>query len=143
MDIEFQIKGNYTLVGISGMAVTIRSEIIITAALPKDRKNRQRYSYKHKYKAKEFFLPAGDDLEKHLIFEGHDLPFTVDSETDRFCGDANFNFVTDKPRELKTFIVSYCLNPSPAKFNKVFYTGTDRNDTEYPESLPLFTESNE
>jgi hypothetical protein len=143
MDIVFKIKGKYTIVAVSGMAITIRNEIVITATLSNDKENRPRFAYVNRGKRKEFVLPAGNDLEKHLLFEGHDLPFTVDSETNRFCGDGNLNFVTDKPEDLKSFLQKHCLNPSPAKFKKIFFTGLDRDAVKYPESFQLFAESGE
>ena len=134
MNITFEINGKYTLVSISGMAITIRAEIVITGL----HEVSLRYIFKHRGRKKEFYLPKEEDLQRILVFKGHGLPFTVDSETERFTGNAQFNFVTDKPEELKLFIEKNCLNASPSKFAKVFYTGLDRNTVDMPESFPLF-----
>jgi hypothetical protein len=138
MSIPFKINAKYTLVTISGMAITIRNEITIPGL--DDRGGR--HTYRHKGKKKEFYLPKPEDLDKQLVFEGHGLSFTVDSETNRFAGNAHFNFVTDIPEELKTFIEQKCLNPSPANFRKILYSSAHRDGAfELRETL-LFTNIN-
>jgi hypothetical protein len=137
MNMTFEIDGKYTLVFIWRMAITIRNEIVVTNI----EEAPQRYKFKNRGKMEVFLLPAEDDLQKHLIFEGHDLPFTVDSEADRVSGNALFNFVTDEPDDLKLLIKKYCLNPSLSLFARIFYAGFDRDSEEEPVSFPLFPEN--
>lgn len=118
MNIEFKINSPYTLVSISEwLAHTQRTEIIIT----RREESSGRYVFKKKGKRKEFYLPKPESLQEQLIFAGHNLPFVIDSETNRFIGNAQFNFVTEKPQELKAFIEQHCLNPSASNFSKILY----------------------
>jgi len=108
MNIQFESNEKYTWIGISDfLATTFKWKIIITRS-----NSAGRWIYKHKGKRKEYYFPR--DTKDVLIFKGHNLPFTVDSEMDRFFGNAQLNFVTDDPQQLKTHIEQYCINPDPA-----------------------------
>lgn len=137
MNIKFEIDGKYTLVAISeGLAHSIRHEIVITGF--NDGCDRFTFKENGRGKRREFFLPGAEKLDQQLVFEGHFLPFVLDSETDSFCGNAMFNFVTDDPAELRLFIKQYCLNPSPTTFGKCLYSPGNKSDIR---NLPLFVDT--
>ena len=139
MNIQFRINGKYTLVSISGMAITIRDEIVITEI---DEEKRKCF-FRMRGKRKQFYITCDHGLANYLIFERHSLPFTVDTETSSFWANSKFNFVTDKPDELKLFIEENCLNPSQEAFRRVFYSGSDRNGIDPDKGTPLFPEKQE
>ena len=123
MDFQFKPTKKYTIVKIAELAVCFRLEFI---ALEVDNSTGRTLA-RPKGKRKTLFLPPPEQFENQLIFEGHDLPFILDSETLRFSGNAYFNFVTDDPQTLREYLESKCLNPSPEKFAKIHYTSTIRD----------------
>lgn len=135
MNIQFKVPGNYTRLRVSEwMATTDKDEITITGF----QDTQKQYTYKHKGSKKEYLFPLTGDC---LLFEGHNLPLLVDSETSRFMGNACFNFVTDNPEELKEYIQKYCLNPDPCTFAKIMVTPAMNRDTAHsPSYTPLFTD---
>ena len=120
MDFQFKPNKKYTIVKIGEMAVCYRMEII---ALEVDLSTGRALG-RPKGKKKPLYLPAPEQLEKQLLFEGHDLPFVLDSETGVFCGSATFNFRTDDPEALRDFLESKCLNPSISTFEKIYWIPT-------------------
>lgn len=132
--LSLKINHPYTIVCISEMlAITQRMEITITGY----DNQKQRYTYKPKSKRKEYYLYPAYRLEEHLIFEGHGLPFVLDSEeNDRFLGNACFNFLTDNPADLREFLKKNCLTPLEGKQEKILYT-TGKGSEDYH---PLFPE---
>jgi len=139
MNIEFKTGGHYTLIQISDWsATTQKDEIIITGFLEKS----QRYSFKRKGSRKEYFLPAIDN--NCLVFEGHGLPLKVDSETNRFVGNARFNFVSDDAEALKHYIGAHCLNPDASSLQKIYVTpDKNREAIDFPSYDPLFDSEEE
>jgi|GEM_PF-2237032 len=135
MEIQFESNEKYTWIGVSDfMATTFKREIIIMHS-----NDAGRWIFKHKGKRKEYFFPK--DTKDMLIFKGHNLPFIVDSETDRFFGNAKLNFVTDDPLKLKAHIKEYCINPDLATFSSIRVTPTDRNKVD-GEGEALYPETN-
>jgi hypothetical protein len=128
-EIKFNIKSKYTLIRIGGMAVTLKDEVIITGFV-----NGQ-YTFKRPGKRKEYIVPSSHHLEEYMVFSGHDLPVKIDSESGRFVGNARFNFLSDKPEELRAFLQTNCLNPSPRNFEKALYWPVDGTGEE---GIPLF-----
>jgi hypothetical protein len=55
-------------------------------------------------------LYAGEDNKNLLIFEGHRLPFVLDSERNVRSARSGFNFLTDDPKSLRLLIREKCLN---------------------------------
>lgn len=134
MNVQLKENGKYTLITVSDfLATTTKREIIITHSVPNGK-----WVFKHKGERKKFYFPQ--DLRYTLVFGGHDLPVLVDTETSRFTGNALFNFVTDEPDKLKSFIVQHCLNPDPEKFHKIRVTPTDRSAVD-GDGTPLFPET--
>ncbi len=135
LPIELKIKSAYTMIFISeSLATTTKDEIIITGLDEK----RQRYIFKRRGSRKEYYLPPTEQLQERLFFEGHNLPLMVDTETNRFSGNACFNFVTDYPQILREFIKTKCLNPSPVTFEKILYSNSSNRTGSLIESR-LFT----
>jgi len=116
------------------VAITRRNEIIITGL----DKKRGQYLYKLKGSRKIYYLPKPEELQRRMFFSGHNLPFVIDSETDRFIGNAQINFVTDNPDALREFIKTNCLNPSQETFNNIFYSSLDKRPSETITESPLF-----
>lgn len=138
MNIQFKkVPGDYTWITISDwLAITERDEITITGFLQKE----QQYTYRYKGSKKEYIFPLLD--WKCLLFEGHNLPLLIDSETNRYMGNACFNFITDKPKELKQFIAVDCINPDPETFADIMVTPALNRDTGFnPPYTPLFTDN--
>ena|SRR5579872_3350426 len=137
MQPQLIVSKKYTLIYISAAAITFRKEITIA----RFDESTGRHVAKEKGKRTPYYLPAADKLQDYLVFEGHNLPLVIDSDTDRFTGNAQFNFVTDNPAGLKAFIEMKCLNPSPDKFARILYTGTDRSGSSDLAETPLFPEA--
>ncbi len=134
MNIPFKVNEKYTLITVTDfLAITSKSEIIVTRSLPD-----KRWAFRYRGKRKEYYFPR--DLKHTLLFEGHNLPLLVDSETSRWFGNAKFNFVTDQPEKLKAFIVQNCLNPDPEKLGMIRVTRADRY-TVYDNGQPLFPDT--
>lgn len=120
---------SYTFIALNGFAATSKTELIITGF----DESRRRYTFKMKGKRKEFYL-AGD-LSEQMIFEGHDLPMKVDTETNKWAGNACFNFVTDTPDELRPFLKSKNINPLFKNWGSVTFLKVD-HDFEYQMLFP-------
>jgi hypothetical protein len=135
MNLQFKTDHKYTLIAISGwLAHTVRNEIIIIGF----DERQKRHTFRHRRKKKAFYLPIDADIDDQLVFEGHELSFVLDTETNRFAGNAAFNFVTDEPDLLRAFIEEKCLNPTPEKFNKILFTFTKRDGPADLTETPLF-----
>lgn len=133
MNTQLEIGKQYTFIYITGMATTGRHELTITGKNPDGR-----FTYKLKGKRKEFLLPTDSTLHKdYLIFKGHSLSYVLDSDSNRFYGNARFNFVTTTPQLLREDLEKNCLNPSPEKWAKIMYTTGQGDDPQYD---PLFTD---
>lgn len=133
MNIQLKVNQKYTCIRISGFATCVKYEIIITGIA-----SNGSYICKNKGKRKEYYFNG--DLRDMLLFEGHGLPLLVDSETNRFFGNAKLNFVTDEPEKLRTYIGQNCLNPDLEVLHKIRVTPTDRNKVD-GEGVPLFPET--
>ncbi|MBT2561328.1 hypothetical protein J7E50_10840 [Pedobacter sp. ISL-68] len=121
---EFKTGSRYTIIKISEwLATTEKDEIIISGFLP----SRQQYYFKHKRSKKEWLLPK-EDL-KWLVFEGHNLPLRLDSETNRYMGNACINFVSDNPEELRGYIEKHCINTDRSLFSKIYITPEKDRET--------------
>jgi len=115
---EFEIKGKYTIIGISDfLATTTKAEIEITNKIG------DRYTFKQRGKRKEFYLRINKDS---LVLKGFDIPFKVDSETGSFCGNACINML-GTPEQIKEFIDKFNLNP---EFDKSVVNSILRCDPE-------------
>jgi len=125
MNIQFKkVPGDYTWITISDwLAITERNEITITGFQQKE----QQYTFRKKGSKKEYRFPLTD--WKCLLFEGHNLPLLIDSETNSYMGNACFNFITDKPEELKQFISMNCINPDAETFTHIMFTPALNRDT--------------
>lgn len=76
---------------------TIKREVKLTRVVD------GRQAYVVKGKRKEYILNNNHTL---MIFEGWGIPVTVDTTTT----DGNYNFITNKPSELKKYLVSNNIN---------------------------------
>lgn len=132
MNFEFSKNQKYTLVAIGGGAFTSRSEMQTLEMDPAS----GRMICKVGRKRKRYYAPS--DLKDILVFQGHGLPFILDSETSSFVGNAQFNFVTDDPKGLKEFISEKCLNRTEQSFSNILVWGTDRSNIDLQTSNPLF-----
>lgn len=132
MKFKFEVNQKYTVVVIGEFGATIRNEIVIS----RFDEAKQRYVFKVKGKRKEYYIPDG--IDEQLLFKGYGLPILVDTETDYFQGDANFNFVTDDPAPLKAFIEANCLNLTDEKRQRIMFSGKDRRDSDTLSYKPLF-----
>jgi hypothetical protein len=118
----FKMHTEYTIVSVSKwMAHTTRSEVTITGYDTVFK----RCLCRRNGTRKQFLVDPDRELARQLIFAGHRLPFLLDSETGSFIGNALFNFVTDQPAELRSFILRNCLNPSEENFRKILYSPSD------------------
>lgn len=114
MNIDFKNNGQYTLVTVNVMCS--RKEITILGTDPIS----GRKMYKEGKGRKKLLMPL--NFENILVFEGHSLPFLLDSETNRFIMDCHFHFLTDNAQELREFISSNCLNPDEYKFSRIYFS---------------------
>ena len=124
----------YTVIKISDwLAITTKEEIIII----RYSSIYQRYIYRQKGRKKDLILPV--DAHNWLFFEGHGLPLKLDSETDRFMGNTQFNFVASNPEQLKQYILNNCINPDTDLLEKIMVTPERRAHRKgsYP-YIPLF-----
>jgi hypothetical protein len=132
---QLQTGHAYTLVTITWMATTLRMEIFVTGHNPRI----NTYFYRKSGNGKINTLTQRD-LDQALVFEGHNIPFTLDTETDRFSGNAQYNFVTEDPITLKAFIQQHCLNPCRDNFDKILYQPPAQICTVDTEGMSLFGE---
>ena len=132
MEFKFEVNQKYTVVADGERNATIRSEIVIR----RFDVNKQRYIFRIKGQRKEYYIPS--DIDKHLLFKGHGLPFLVDTETIYYANSVGFVFVTDDPAPLKAFIETNCLNLTDEKRRSILISGTDRYDLDALELRPLF-----
>jgi len=114
----FQPGDQITLVLISPIKhKTVRIELTIVAF---DRQ-KQQYSYRRKGKNPLQYLPKEKKLYNKLLFKGHDLAFTLDSETNHWDRNKYYHFVTDDPTELRSFLTQHCLTLTNRNKTKIAY----------------------
>ena len=113
MNIPFKANGKYTLVTIARMAVTIRTEITIVSI------DQESGKVMFKRKGERNLYPLDHDMAKTLVFDGHNLPFKLGSETGNFRSVSGFDFRGENPEELKTLITEKCLNSDAEKLGKI------------------------
>lgn len=127
-EIKLQVGVKYTFIQPTGM--TTKEEVVITDYLDGE------YKYKKAGNRNHIRLSA-KKLEKYLVFEGHEIPLKVDTESQpqRCVINFKFNFLSDDPAALKSFLETQCMNPSPAKFADVLYWPADSSGEH---GTPLF-----
>jgi hypothetical protein len=96
---------------------TLRMELTIVSI---DQQNQQ-YTCRRKGKTDLQFLPREKKLYKRLLFKGHNLPFTLDSETDRWDRNNYYHFVTDDSDNLRSFLAQHCLTLTNRNKTKIAY----------------------
>lgn len=111
-ELNLKPKGRYTFFLISEMmACTQRLELEV-----QELKNIDSYAqythlsqlvFKQKGKRKLLDIYLKSDC---LIFEGWDLPFKIDTDTNSFMGNARFNFIADNKEQLIKEIQQKNLN---------------------------------
>lgn len=121
MNVDFKDKGQYTIVTVH--VICTRKEITIHGTDPTSGCK----MYKEGKGRKKLLMPL--NFENILVFEGHSLPFLLNSETNRFVMDGHFHFLTDNAQELREFISNRCLNLDERKASKIcFSTKENRTD---------------
>lgn len=130
MSIQFKLKEKYTLVHIIVKGGYFRQEIVITS-----RTLDNRFTYKIKGKRKEQFIPVEEELDKMLVFQGHNLPFVLNTERNRFLLSTKLIFISDNPDVLRNFVNENCLNPSPLKWANILVAKMDESDEK---AMPLY-----
>lgn len=129
---QFEISKKYTL--ISSFAMTIRKEITI---IQFDEKSEQ-FVFKVGRQRALFLMPKV--LKDTMVFEGHNLPLKLDSDTNRCMINACYNFVTANPQELVTYLEVNCLNYENVEKSHIMTVDDTANAPE-PEYTPLFPEA--
>lgn len=140
MKLQLKAGDKITMIQIGGMAMTRKSEITITGF----DEAKQRYTYKEGRKRKEYYLP--EKLNEVMLFKGHGLPLLVDTETNKWSGNACFNFIlannierTDTPmsivsastpEQLAEYIKGHQINDEFNGYGEILYTTPDDRDTE-------------
>lgn len=100
----FKDNQKLTLVFISSMlATTVKREIITTRQVD------GRQAYKARGKRKEYYLKLDNEM---LVFDGWQLPYKLDTDTNQFAGNSCYNFIAQNWGYLKTFIRDKNLNES-------------------------------
>jgi hypothetical protein len=105
--------GKYTVFHINGLAMTSQEKIIVKK-IPSD--NAQGFMFAHTYPRKQKMYDTVKFLSKitnPVVFEGHDLPFMSDMETNVICGNACLNFVGDDINILKEYVETKSVNTLP------------------------------
>lgn len=114
----FQPGDQITLVLISPVKQkTIRIELTIVEFDPR----KQQYSYRRKGKNPLQYLPKEKKLYNKLLFKGHDLAFTLDSETNHWDRNQYYHFVTDNPTKLRSFLTQQCLTLTNRNKTRIAY----------------------
>jgi hypothetical protein len=98
------------------------------------------YKYRQAGKKKVHDLFEAGEIDQWLFFEGHDLPFILETEVNAGRLLGVFNFVSSSPGELRIYIKRYLLNPSVDKFRKMLFTPWEEKDASEPQSRFLFPE---
>lgn len=137
MSVELTNGSPYTVLSIpewTGFAK--RTEIVVENCFPRE----GFYGYRERGRQDLAYSPVVGELEMYLLFEGHDLPFTLDVELgcSRLLGV--FNFICDSPDELRKNIKQYCINPSFEKFRRMLYMSWRLRNAHEPKSTFLFPE---
>lgn len=126
----FKVEEKYTIFGISSfLATTWKIEAICTG---KTTEETPIFKFKGKRKEKIF-----NDIKECAIFLGWDIGLIADSDTNRFNGNACFNFIGSKDY-VKNFIEKNQINPlfQKQKNRVVAVERTPLNESEkvvYPE----------
>lgn len=101
----------------SNFAMTAKREVTTTGLQD------GRATGKPRRKRKRYYLALDDDT---LIFEGWDIPLVPDTDTDRFRGNACFNFVGDAAT-VRDYIERHNVNPFFREENKGKVIAIERN----------------
>jgi len=128
---ELKINEQYTIINISdALACTSKRQWTITGE-----ENGRLFGTMDK-KKKTYYLPK--ITNETLVFKGHNIPLTTDSETGRFFSNACLNFVVDDPKTAQEYIKTNNINPDFTAWHEIMFTMRGANNDE--EYYPLFPE---
>ena len=122
-----KLKMKLTLIGLNGLAMTSKEEIEVVEI------ENEKVIIKMRGKRKLYSLKLTNE---HLVFDGWDLSILkVDTETNVMRGNACYNFITTKHRELKEFIEGKNLNESFNKKGQILWIHPEHNGAEEVENV--------
>jgi hypothetical protein len=114
----FQPGDQLTLVVITPtLFKTVRIEFTIVGF----DKGTGQYNIRRKWKDPKQQLQQDRKLYKKLLFKGHNLPFTLDTETSFWDTNKYYHFVTGDPDKLRAFLNEHCLTLTNRNKTKIAY----------------------